>query len=97
MMTTTELISNGCMLGMIMLSVLRLLIPHLCHLVTLLSKHCTNSNLALVPSSPGVPEVTEIGEDFVSLAWLRPDRDGIGGELIGYRVRICLYQYKFLK
>ncbi|KAI1733330.1 fibronectin type III domain-containing protein [Ditylenchus destructor] len=41
----------------------------------------------VVPSAPGVPQVIEISNANVSLAWLRPDRDGTGGEILGYRVQ----------
>jgi hypothetical protein len=30
--------------------------------------------------------VTELGEEHVTLAWLRPDREGAAGPLVGYRV-----------
>ena len=35
------------------------------------------------PGMPGVPEVTEVGGDFVSLSWERPSTDG-GGKILGY-------------
>ncbi|ESO91797.1 hypothetical protein LOTGIDRAFT_121777 [Lottia gigantea] len=35
------------------------------------------------PGSPGVPEVTEVGGDFVSLTWSKPASDG-GGRITGY-------------
>ncbi|KAG1672466.1 Twitchin [Nymphon striatum] len=35
------------------------------------------------PSAPGVPEVTEVGGDFVNLSWEKPDSDG-GGRILGY-------------
>uniref|UniRef100_A0A915E7U3 Fibronectin type-III domain-containing protein n=1 Tax=Ditylenchus dipsaci TaxID=166011 RepID=A0A915E7U3_9BILA len=41
----------------------------------------------VVPSAPGVPQVIDISPTNVSLAWLRPDRDGTGGEILGYRVQ----------
>ncbi|CAG5133824.1 unnamed protein product, partial [Candidula unifasciata] len=37
------------------------------------------------PDSPGVPEATEIGGDFVSLTWSKPKSDG-GGRITGYWV-----------
>ncbi|XP_055331451.1 twitchin-like isoform X3 [Paramacrobiotus metropolitanus] len=35
------------------------------------------------PSAPGVPNVTEVGGDFVNLSWDKPQSDG-GGRLQGY-------------
>lgn len=35
------------------------------------------------PDSPGIPEVTEVGGDFVSLTWEKPRSDG-GGRITGY-------------
>ncbi|XP_023931299.1 twitchin isoform X3 [Lingula anatina] len=35
------------------------------------------------PDAPGVPEVTEVGGDFVSLSWDKPASDG-GGKILGY-------------
>ena len=35
------------------------------------------------PSPPGVPDVTEIGGDFVNLSWLKPKSDG-GSRILGY-------------
>lgn len=35
------------------------------------------------PDSPGVPDVTEVGGDFVSLTWEKPRSDG-GGKLLGF-------------
>ncbi|XP_033116214.1 twitchin-like [Anneissia japonica] len=37
------------------------------------------------PSKPGVPDVTEVGKDFVNLTWTRPDSDG-GRPILGYFV-----------
>lgn len=37
------------------------------------------------PDAPGVPDVTQVAEDFVSLAWNRPKSDG-GGRIIGYLI-----------
>ncbi|XP_052800015.1 twitchin-like isoform X4 [Mya arenaria] len=37
------------------------------------------------PSSPGIPEVEEVGGDFVSLTWAKPSSDG-GGKITGYWV-----------
>lgn len=38
-----------------------------------------------VPSSPGVPVVTEVGGDFVNLSWDKPLSDG-GSRIHGYWV-----------
>ncbi|KAL8579176.1 hypothetical protein ACOMHN_010760 [Nucella lapillus] len=35
------------------------------------------------PDTPGLPEVTEVGGDFVSLTWEKPRSDG-GGRITGY-------------
>ncbi|PSN48991.1 hypothetical protein C0J52_03867 [Blattella germanica] len=35
------------------------------------------------PSAPGVPKVTEVGEDFVNLSWDKPEKDG-GSRVQGY-------------
>ncbi|XP_041366543.1 twitchin-like isoform X3 [Gigantopelta aegis] len=35
------------------------------------------------PDTPGIPEVTEVGGDFVSLTWEKPRSDG-GGRITGY-------------
>lgn len=35
------------------------------------------------PSAPGMPEVEEVGGDFVSLQWAKPSTDG-GGKILGY-------------
>ncbi|KAJ9595177.1 hypothetical protein L9F63_013535, partial [Diploptera punctata] len=35
------------------------------------------------PSPPGVPKVTEVGEDFVNLSWDKPESDG-GSRVQGY-------------
>ncbi|XP_052825204.1 twitchin isoform X2 [Octopus bimaculoides] len=35
------------------------------------------------PGIPGVPDVTEVGGDFVSLSWDKPSTDG-GGKILGY-------------
>ena len=35
------------------------------------------------PGPPSIPDVTMIGEDFVSLTWDPPKSDG-GGRIIGY-------------
>lgn len=52
----------------------------------MLGLSAANSDTALAtPSAPGVPEVIELDEN-VTLAWLRPDHDGIAGDIIGYRV-----------
>lgn len=37
------------------------------------------------PETPGVPNVTEVGGDFVSLTWDKPKSDG-GGKIQGYWV-----------
>ena len=37
------------------------------------------------PEAPGIPDVTEVGGDFVSLTWERPKSDG-GGKIKGYWV-----------
>lgn len=37
------------------------------------------------PDSPGLPEVTEVGGDFVSLKWDKPKSDG-GGRIKSYWV-----------
>ncbi|XP_071942196.1 twitchin-like isoform X2 [Antedon mediterranea] len=37
------------------------------------------------PSKPGVPDVTEVGKDFVNLIWARPESDG-GRPILGYFV-----------
>ncbi|KAL3108565.1 hypothetical protein niasHT_015487 [Heterodera trifolii] len=38
------------------------------------------------PGAPCLPEVTELTDSTIALAWLRPDFDGTSGPLIGYRV-----------
>ncbi len=38
-----------------------------------------------VPSPPGVPEISEVGGDFVHLSWERPEQDG-GSRVKGYWV-----------
>jgi hypothetical protein len=35
------------------------------------------------PSAPGIPNVTEVGEDFVNLSWDKPESDG-GSRVQGY-------------
>lgn len=40
----------------------------------------------IVPSAPGMPQVTDIDTSEISLAWLRPDIDGTAGPVLGYRV-----------
>ena len=35
------------------------------------------------PDAPGVPEITEVGNNFVSLTWEKPRHDG-GGRIKGY-------------
>ena len=35
------------------------------------------------PSAPGIPDVQEVGGDFVSLSWSKPVSDG-GGRIKGY-------------
>lgn len=37
------------------------------------------------PSAPGVPQVTEVGGDFVNLQWTKPESDG-GARILGYMV-----------
>ena len=37
------------------------------------------------PSAPGVPDVTEVGRDFVHLSWTKPESDG-GARVQGYWV-----------
>lgn len=37
------------------------------------------------PSAPGIPEVEEVGGDFVSLTWAKPSSDG-GGKITSYWV-----------
>lgn len=37
------------------------------------------------PGSPGMPEVEEVGSDFVNLSWEKPANDG-GGRITGYIV-----------
>ena len=32
---------------------------------------------------PGIPDIEEVGGDFVSLTWEKPSSDG-GGRIIGY-------------
>jgi len=39
-----------------------------------------------VPSEPGRPEVVEVTDETVSLAWLPPEREGEAGRLHGYQV-----------
>ena len=41
--------------------------------------------LSDVPSPPGIPNVTEVGGDFVNLTWDKPDSDG-GSRIQGYWV-----------
>lgn len=36
-----------------------------------------------VPSAPGIPKVTEVGDDFVHLEWEKPESDG-GARIQGY-------------
>ena len=43
------------------------------------------SALPDAPAAPGMPDVTEVGGDFVSLTWDKPKSDG-GGKLLGYYV-----------
>ena len=38
-----------------------------------------------VPNAPGIPEVEEVGGDFVSLQWAKPSSDG-GGKITSYWV-----------
>lgn len=35
------------------------------------------------PGKPGIPEISEVGGDFVSLSWDKPTSDG-GGKIQGY-------------
>ena len=37
------------------------------------------------PGAPGTPDVEEIGKNFVSLAWTRPEEDG-GSPITGYDI-----------
>ena len=37
------------------------------------------------PGMPGIPDIEEVGGDFVSLTWEKPSSDG-GGRIIGYIV-----------
>ena len=46
------------------------------------------------PGAPGIPEVEEIGNDFVNLSWDKPTDDG-GGRITGYiveRKEVCCYR-----
>ena len=46
------------------------------------------------PSMPGVPQVTEVGGDFVNLQWDKPKSDG-GARIHGYYIdkrEVCLYK-----
>nr|KAG5709145.1 hypothetical protein BaRGS_028601 [Batillaria attramentaria] len=49
------------------------------------SSHCKDTSLDVqdAPEAPGIPEVTEVGGDFVSLTWEKPRSDG-GGRITGY-------------
>uniref|UniRef100_A0A914BU89 Fibronectin type-III domain-containing protein n=1 Tax=Acrobeloides nanus TaxID=290746 RepID=A0A914BU89_9BILA len=40
----------------------------------------------VTPSAPGVPQLVDLDENEVALAWLRPDFDGSAGAILGYRV-----------
>ncbi|XP_053200690.1 twitchin-like isoform X3 [Panonychus citri] len=37
------------------------------------------------PSAPGIPNVTEVGGDFVNLSWAKPESDG-GSRILGYLI-----------
>ena len=60
-------------------------------LVKSLVKHSWVNNHCLVndslfpdrPGMPGIPDIEEVGGDFVSLTWEKPSSDG-GGRIIGY-------------
>ena len=43
----------------------------------------SSSIISDVPSAPGIPEVEEVGGDFVSLTWAKPSSDG-GGKITGF-------------
>ena len=49
------------------------------------SWHCSFLTFSDTPDAPGVPEITEIGGDFVSLTWEKPKSDG-GGKIKSYWV-----------
>uniref|UniRef100_A0A914D3V1 Fibronectin type-III domain-containing protein n=1 Tax=Acrobeloides nanus TaxID=290746 RepID=A0A914D3V1_9BILA len=42
----------------------------------------------VTPSAPGVPQLVDLDENEVALAWLRPDFDGSAGAILGYRGRL---------
>lgn len=49
------------------------------------SWHCSFLTFSDTPDAPGVPEITEVGGDFVSLTWEKPNSDG-GGKIKSYWV-----------
>ena len=46
---------------------------------------CSLFYTADAPGAPGMPEVEEVGSDFVNLSWEKPSDDG-GGRITGYIV-----------
>ena len=48
------------------------------------------------PSAPGIPDVTMVTEDFVSLSWERPKSDG-GGRIMGYIIGRCFPNVTYCK
>lgn len=61
------------------------------------SYKCSIYNILDPPGPPGIPEVEEVGNDFVHLSWEKPFDDG-GGRITGYIVERREVSWKlFLK